>query len=108
LIAGAITIETSQNAGKPGIGGFACGRDGVGTKPAGSGGWNVPPAKDLAVIEATSGNDKRDKLSHVVAAETLGRPATTPNTRAEHDKTFTRLIMFSSLLHFTQAAASAR
>jgi hypothetical protein len=94
LIAGATTIDTSQKAGKPDIGGFACGSEGVGTKPAGSGGWKVPPAKGFAVIEVTFGSDKLAKLAHVAAAETLGRPATPPNTRAEHDKTLMRLIMF--------------
>src|SRR6202166_5099942 len=54
LICGSTTIETSQNAGRPRMGGDAWGFCGVATKPAGSGRWNVPPGKDLAVIEVTS------------------------------------------------------
>ena len=57
LIAGATTIETSQNAGRPGIGGN------------GGGGWNVPPGNDFAVIEMTCGSCKLAKFPHVVCAE---------------------------------------
>jgi hypothetical protein len=96
LIAGPTTIETSQNAGKPDIGGLAWGRDGVGTKPAGSGGWKVPPANDFAVIEVTSGSDKLARLAHV-AAEAWLRPVTNPNASVEHDNNCTRPIMSSSL-----------
>jgi hypothetical protein len=95
LIAGSTTIETSQNAGRPGIGGDAWGCCGVGTKPVGSGGWNVPPAKDLAVIELTSGNFKPAKLSQLAAAETAGAATTAPKRTAEHPSTLNPLTMIS-------------
>jgi hypothetical protein len=85
LIAGAITIETSQKGGRPFIGGNACGRVSVGTKPAGSGGWNVPPGNDFAVIEATSGSTRLPKLSQVLAADEFGTAATAANKIAEYD-----------------------
>src|SRR5262249_5196058 len=88
LIAGATTIETSQNPGRPVMGGFACGRAGVGTKPAGSGGWKVPPAKDFAVIEATCGSDSVAKLSHVAAAAAVETAAGAPNRIAKPNNDF--------------------
>src|SRR5712672_1968135 len=93
LIAGAITIETSQNAGRPGIGRNACGRAGVGTKPAGSGGWNVPPAKDLAAMDVTPGGAELPKPSHVAAAETAGTAATAASTSAEQHNSLDRFTM---------------
>src|ERR1700754_571842 len=95
LICGSTTTQTSQNAGKPGIGGNAWGRVGVGTKPAGSGGWNVPPGKDLAVIEVTSGSRKLAKLSQFAAAETVGTAATALNRTVEHNSILSPLIMVS-------------
>src|SRR5262249_20016806 len=95
--AGATTIETSQNAGRPVIGANACGREGVGTKPAGSGGWNVPPPKDFAVIEVTSGSRKPLRLSQVAAAAPVGTAPMAPNSIAEPDATLNRFIMIPSL-----------
>jgi len=92
-MAGSTTTETSQNAGRLGIGEDAWGRVDVGTKPTGSGGWNVPPGKDLAVIEVTSGISKLAKLSQFAAAETLGTATTAPSRTAEHDNTLNPLTM---------------
>jgi hypothetical protein len=95
LICGATTTETSQNAGRLGIGGNAWGRVGVGTKPTGSGGWNVPPGKDLAFIEVTSGTSKLAKPSQFAAAEAVGKAATAPSRTAEHDSILNPLTMIS-------------
>jgi hypothetical protein len=95
-MAGDTTIETSQNGGSPVIGGNACGVEDVGTKPAGSGGWNVPPGNDFAVIETTSGNPRLLKLSQVGAA-CAGMAVKEPSTIAEHVNAHSRLFMFSSL-----------
>jgi hypothetical protein len=92
-MAGDTTIETSQNAGRPDIGGNACSLEGVGTKPAGSGGWNVPPPKDFAVIEVTSGNRRPARLSQVDAADAVGAAAIAPSRAAEHENALNRLIM---------------
>src|SRR5262249_49739685 len=99
LIAGAITIETSQKGGRPFIGGNAWGGVSVGTKPAGSGGWNVPPGNDFAVIEATSGSTRLPKLSQVLAADTAGTAATAVNRTAEDDSTLNGLIIGFPPLH---------
>jgi len=104
LIAGATTIETSQNAGSPGMGGEAWGRAGVGTNPAGSGGWKVPPGKDFAVIEITWGSDRLPKLSQVAAAETVGAAA--PNRIAEHESSLNRLMTSSLILSYVCTCAS--
>jgi len=66
---------------------------GVGTNPAGSGGWNVPPGKDLAVIEVTSGGSKLARASQVAAAETVGTAATAPNITVEHNSILNPLVM---------------
>jgi hypothetical protein len=92
LIAGSTTIETWQNAGRLGIGGDAWASCGVGTKPVGSGGWNVPPGKDLAVIEVTSGSSRVAKFSHFVAAEAVDA-ATALSRTADHDSTLIPLTM---------------
>jgi hypothetical protein len=78
-----------------GIGGDAWGCAGVGTKPAGSGGWNVPPGKDLAVIEVTSGSSKLARPSHFAAAAAVGTAATAPSRTAEHDSILNPLVMIS-------------
>ena len=98
LIPGATMIETSQNAGRPVIGGDAWGRVGVGTNPAGSGGWNVPPGNDFAVIEVTSGSAKVPKLAQVAADETVGTATTAPARNAEQPSILKRVIITSSLL----------
>jgi hypothetical protein len=93
LIIGATTIDTSQNAGRPVIGGNACGCPGFGTNPAGSGGWNVPPGNDFAVIEVTSGSTRLARLSQVLAADAVGTAATTASKAAEYDSTLNGLII---------------
>jgi hypothetical protein len=92
-MAGDTATETSQNGGSPVMGGNACGLEDVGTKPAGSGGWNVPPANDFAVIEATTGNRRLLKLSQVDAAY-AGRAVEQHSTIAEHVNTHDRLFIF--------------
>jgi hypothetical protein len=100
-------METSQNAGRFAIGGNACSLVGVGTKPAGSGGWKVPPAKDFAVIEVTSGNVRVAKFSQV-PADADDTAATVPNRTAEHDSNFNGRIMISlPVTHFHSSALCA-
>src|SRR6516225_1741657 len=91
-IAGETTMETSQNAGRPFIAGDP------------SGGVNVPPAKDFAVIDVTSFSSRVAKFSQV-PADAVDTAATAPNRTAAHDSSFDGHIMISlPLTHFTALA----
>src|SRR6266853_83977 len=92
LICGATTMETSQNEGRPVIGGLAKGRLAVGTNPAGFGGWKVPPANDFASMETTSDSERLDRLSHVAAAAFDAGTAIAPSSSVPRLKFLIRVL----------------